>query len=177
MEGREVGRPCSVCSAVNRSEIEDGIYSGTSISRISKEFQISSSSLYRHIRNHASEVIREHFRATTAMDTASLAQRVLEIADAARSIRIDATNDAIKLKAGQAELQTLLALAARTGVTPENYEGFVKEAQKLAYAVGIIAIQNPEFGETLVDHLSEQGADKLASAVLTRVDAPVSSAE
>lgn len=177
MERKEVGRPCSVCSALNRSEIEEEIYSGTSISRISKEFQVSSSSIYRHIRNHASDALREHFRATTAMDTASLAQRILEIADTARSIRIDATSDAIRLKAGQAELQTILALAARTGVTPENYEGFVKEAQKLAYAVGMIAIQNPEFGETLVDHLSEQGADKLASAVLARVDSPVSSAE
>ncbi|MBC9935504.1 MULTISPECIES: hypothetical protein [unclassified Leucobacter] len=165
VEVAESGRPCNVCRSFKRVEIEDAIYSNTPISQISQRFAVSSHSLYRHIKNHAAPAMQDSFKASIRMNPVSISERMLDIADSARKIRRDTTNEAAALRAGLAELQVLQTLASRMGVTHESLLDSFKDASVLATVVGELARQRPVFGELMVEALANRGADEMASAI------------
>ncbi|WP_346057700.1 hypothetical protein [Leucobacter alluvii] len=168
-----VGRPCDVCRSMKRSEIEDAIYSNRPISQISQSNGISSHSIYRHIRNHAAPDLQRAFRSTVEMNTASLVSRIMDIADAARTIRVEASSETVSLQAGAAELRTLSTLIARLGVESTAMADLAKDATVLADVTAALAKGNRAFGEALVQHLAERGAEEMAAAVsasLTETD-------
>lgn len=160
---KKAGRPCEVCRSMKRQEIEDMIFTNRPISQISQRYAVSSHSLYRHIRNHAAPAMQEAFRASVKMSTASLVSRIMDVADSARTIRLNASSEAIALKAGAAELQTLTVLATRMGVDGDSTAQMAEDAMLLAGVVGKLARGNAAFGERLVEHLAEAGADQMAS--------------
>jgi hypothetical protein len=50
--GAMAGRPCTICSQVNRLEIERALESGESLRAVAARFGISASSLHRHRTSH-----------------------------------------------------------------------------------------------------------------------------
>ena len=83
--------------------------------------------------------MREAFRVSVEMSTASLFSRLMEVADSARTIRLNASSEAIVLKAGAAELQTLTVLATRMGVEVDSTAQMAEDAMLLASVVGKLA--------------------------------------
>ncbi|WP_156316701.1 hypothetical protein [Leucobacter japonicus] len=164
------GRPCSVCKSHKRQTIEDQVFSGVRVSQLSQQFAISSDSIYRHIRNHAAPELREAFRATARMNTASLITRVLEVADSAKSIRMSASSETVALKAGAAEVNVLMSLVTRLGLSDDTMLEMARDATALAAVVGKLAQGNRVFGERMVEYLANEGADDMASMLSAKID-------
>ena len=168
-EDKNLGRPCNVCRSFKREEIEEAIYASQPISQISRRFTVSTHSLYRHIRNHAAPALQEAFRASTQISTSSLVLRMSEIADSARDIRLNASTDDQKLKAGAVELKTLQTLFTRLGIEHEMMLQLVRDTEVLARVVGELSRRNQGFGEALIEHLAKEGADDMASVLASHV--------
>lgn len=166
MEGKvQQGRPCDVCRSMKRGEIEEGISKNQRISHISQRFGVSRYSIYRHIKNHASVEVRDAFQLTLEGDVASIASRIVDIADSVRAIREASASDELVLKAAAMELKTLEALAHRFGIDHEDTARGLEESKSLARAVGKLSREAPELRERLVENLVEEGAEGLADAL------------
>lgn len=167
MESHEVkrGRPCEVCKSLKRKDLEEALYSHVPISQISQRYAISCDSIYRHIRNHAAPALKKSFKATESMNAASIAQRMLEIANAARDVRENAVSDSVALRAGAAELQTLQVMANRLGIAHESMMETVEGSLTLGRTIGELSKKHPGFGELMVQELSDRGAENMAAAL------------
>lgn len=115
-----LGRPCVTCTHPDRLAIEQEIAEGTPLRTIADRHDVARSSVRRHLTAHM-EVDAET-SARLGLDPESLAVRVYEVAERARDIATDALDAgslAVALRAGDAELRALAALAG-LGVRDEG---------------------------------------------------------
>ncbi len=52
LTGRPSGRPCVVCSSIHRAAVEGCADRGSAVNLIGREYEISASSIRRHLANH-----------------------------------------------------------------------------------------------------------------------------
>lgn len=113
-----IGRPCTTCHHPERADIERAIASGVRFRAISQRFpNVSPDSLQRHCANHIANSLRADFRGEPGLSPTDLYSRMLAVADAARAARTAGGTSAREaLRAGDAELRALTAIASRMGV-------------------------------------------------------------
>ncbi len=115
-----LGRPCVTCTHPDRLTIEQEIAEGTPLRTIADRHGVARSSIRRHLTT-LMEVDAET-SARLGLDPESIAVRVYEVAERARDIATDALDAgslAVALRAGEAELRALAALAG-LGVQDEG---------------------------------------------------------
>lgn len=148
-----LGRPCVTCIHPDRLAIEQEIVEGTPLRAIADRHAVARSSIRRHLTTHM-EVDAET-SARLGLDPESIAVRVYEVAERARDIATDALDAgslAVALRAGDAELRALAALAG-FGVRDEarvvEYDMF----RATAHAVVRAARQNPVVAAAVAQEL------------------------
>jgi hypothetical protein len=165
------GRPCRICSSSERSAIESRLLT-QSVSTISGQFGISTSSIHRHVAAHLQPELREALRGSQSVSTSDLMQRIAEIADAARDARraaIGSSNTSASIRAGDGELRALLALLNQLGIDDIEILNTLREGEVLARAVGAVAGAYPDLGELIAVQLDKAGADTMASALRSSI--------
>lgn len=162
---RSVGRPCSVCSHAGRWEIDAELISGASVTQIARRFGISTDSAYRHLRSHVAPAARDALLGPGSLPAADLAQRVLDVADAARDLRITAVTSGRRgdaLKAMGSELKALGTLSERLGVTDSDVLAELNQLSTLVTALARLMRRSPDVGAALALELRDDGHLDLA---------------
>lgn len=151
---RRTGRPCLVCTHGEREGIERDLLLGGTFRGVARHWGISSDAVRRHVHGHLQGVLQENILGATGTVGVELAERVREIAESARDVRLDAEADPrTAIAAGRAELDALAVLADRLGVTKADTADNVADALDLLQAVRYVAPEHPEILIVLADGL------------------------
>lgn len=123
IETRPVGRPCSVCAHPELEQIHAALIDGASFGRVSLAFApLTRNSVRRHALNHLPPAVAAEVDGAGELTPTGLLGRVLDVARSARETRAEALelgHHNVALRAGDAELRALSALAA-LGVRDES---------------------------------------------------------
>jgi hypothetical protein len=120
------------------------------------------------VRNHLDPAAQEALRAVPGVSALDIAGRLLSVADDAHGIRVDAAEagtPAVAIRAGDAEVRALLALADRLGVRSGDALRELDDAATLATAVARAARLDPEVGESLAAILDSLDRPDLAAVL------------
>ncbi|AJW78481.1 hypothetical protein DZF92_00700 [Clavibacter michiganensis subsp. insidiosus] len=104
--------------------------------------------------------MKEALRTVEGLSPAVVIMRVQEVANSARDLRDEALekgNIAAALRAGDAELRALTALAERFGISSDTVARDLQAADDVYRAVGSTAAQSAEAGQLLADALEQLG--------------------
>ncbi|MFC3296434.1 hypothetical protein [Clavibacter michiganensis] len=104
--------------------------------------------------------VKEALRTVEGLSPAVVIMRVQEVANSARDLRDEALekgNIAAALRAGDAELRALTALAERFGISSDTVARDLQAADDVYRAVGSTAAQSAEAGQLLADALEQLG--------------------
>lgn len=147
------GRPCVTCGHTDRLAIEQQIVENVPLRTIAQQFGIPRSSIRRHLAAHME--LDDDLASHLGLDPESLAIRAYDVAERARDIAtdaLDAGDYGAALRAGDAELRALAALAtlgARSEARISEYEMF----RTTAHAVIRAARTNPVVAEAVAAQL------------------------
>ncbi|UQB14587.1 hypothetical protein [Clavibacter nebraskensis] len=158
MNENRVGRPCTICASPHRAAIEGAAIDGERISRIARAFEVYPDAVRRHLYAHVDLKVKEALRTVEGLSPAVVIMRVQEVANSARDLRdaaLDKGNIAAALRAGDAELRALTALAERFGITSDTVARDLQAADDVAVAVASTAIKSHEAGLLLADALEQ----------------------
>lgn len=169
----QVGRPCSVCTHPHRALIEaevvgNGGQAVPHVSTVANRFGVGPHSLRRHLQNHAAPGARGVLGPREGADPAMVLERALAVADAVRTVRLQAERSGDHrevLRAGESELKALTVLSVRLGMDAESTVQALAEAKVLARAVGDVARVDPEVGEAIASRLELRGSAEMAEAL------------
>lgn len=129
-------------------------------------------SVRRHVRGHLATPLRDEIlgSAGTSLEWGA---RLMDIADAARDVRIDAdrSGDArTALAAGKAEAVVIGQIVDRLGIVRSDVAENVRDALDLLGAIRAVAPQHPETLRTLADGLDARGRSAWARAYREAAD-------
>ena len=161
-------RTSQIVNHPSRLAIEQAVIAGVPIVRIADEFRVSASSIYRHQQRHLGPVLREAMRTIERGSTASLVERIADIAaDAltARRAALEAGQTTAAVKAGDHELRALTTLLDRLGIDSTDTLDQLRDGEILARAVGSVSRSHPRVAEALALTLTEMGADEMAESL------------
>lgn len=152
------GRPCTVCASGDRDAVERDLLTGGTFRGVARRWGLSSDAVRRHVRAHVEHAMREDILDASGSVGVELSARVLDIAESARDVRLDAESDGrTAIAAGRAELEALGILADRLGVTKAETEANVRDALDLMLAIRHVARDHPEVLYVLADGLDARG--------------------
>jgi DNA-binding MarR family transcriptional regulator len=177
VEARPVGRLCVVCHHADRAAIEADLSNGeTSIRGIARHWEISPESMRRHVRAHLDPEIRDASLGVAGLEGMSLIWRLMDLADAAREVRLHAEekgDDKLALLAVRSEQQVLADLAGRFGVTSfssEDLTGLIDESTAMARVQGQLSRTMPALGEALAEAYAAHGQAAIATQIRRQVE-------
>jgi hypothetical protein len=166
---RRSGRRCTVCAHADRAKIETALSSGEfSIRGIARQWGLAPENMRRHVRGHLAPDLREQMESVQGLSALSIADRLLNIADAARDIRLqadDAGDDRLALAAGRAEEATLTTIAERLGVTTADAMGDLRDAHDLLSAFRFLSREQPAVAHQVADALEQRGRAVWATSI------------
>lgn len=160
-----IGRKCSTCVHVHRDEVELALLQGEPVSVVSRRFGLSSAALRRHLHQHAGPALKNAVFGSEGLRASELLDRVLDIADDARGLRmsaLEAGNSSAATRAGDAELRALDALTRRLGVDDTELIEQLRALEILAIAVGRAARKNPAVATEVAASLRRLGDQESA---------------
>lgn len=164
-----LGRPCVTCTHPDRLAVEQQIVEAVPLRTIAALFKIPRSSIRRHLAAHME--LDEDLASHLGLDPESLAIRAYDVAERARDIAADALDDGdhgAALRAGDAELRALAALAAlgaRNEARISEYEMF----RTTAHAVIRAARTNPVVAEAVAAQLDIVDRRAIAADVRAQI--------
>ncbi len=167
------GRNCSICYSVNREEIEGQLAAGVAVFEIVRMFGVSKSAVYRHLGAHVGPEVREALRAGDSLRVGNVLTRVVDVADAARTARINAAaaGDLTgALKAGDSELRALSVMSDRFGIDDVAVAEIIDDADALVTAVRRTITAMPAAGEVLAKELRRVEQHELAEVIANIAD-------
>jgi hypothetical protein len=136
---------------------------------LAQRYGISQHALGRHIRNnHAGRgaLALTSVDADESLHLASILDRLLDASSSARRTRLAAEADGHRrdvLSAVSTEAQVLGILLLKLGVTDTTAVEMLKEARKLAAAVGDLSRDSPALREAIAQALERRGAADTAA--------------
>lgn len=177
VEARTAGGQCIVCRHASRAAIEAELSTGEhSIRGTARRWDISPESMRRHVRAHLDAELREAALGVAGLEGMTLVWRLMDLADAAREVRLHAEeqgNDKLALLAVRSEQQVLVDLASRFGVTSftaEDLTGLIDEANAMARVQGQLSRTMPALGEALANAYAAHGQPALAHQINKQVE-------
>lgn len=172
------GRRCECCALDpgRRSQLEQQLLAGHSISRIARHPEMPSrDSIRRHVAGgHLPAALAEKVAAMHGLDTTALAARVVDIAQRAREVGLEALEAGDRrgvLQAGDAELRALSALGS-AGINSEADVWMQHGTATMTRAVYAVAKDHPEVAQLIAADLQQRDRDDLADDLLDSIPTP-----
>ena len=143
------------------------------VSRVARNFEVSSDSLYRHIPKCMAPQLRDALKGDFDFSTKDLVLRVSANADRARQIASASMlsgNLTQALRAGDAETRQLMALAERFDIDSTDVAFQIERADSIIGAMIGVAQRDPAIARLIAGELERRDAPELATSIRTLAD-------
>lgn len=165
---------CSICLHSESAAISAELLAGVELRAITNKWAgtLSTSALSRHAQRHLAPVLREQARDTTSAAPTDLLRRLIDVADSARSARLEAeaTGTPVqRTRSADLEVKVLQALLGQYGIDASTTAQALKDAEKLVHAVARYATSNPTAAGALIREIKNQGLEDFGHQLEERV--------
>lgn len=160
-----MARPCSVCALSMRSDIDQLLADGVSVTALAARYGFSESAGYRHKNSHTERPSLD------LLELPDLTSRVAEVADSLRRARVRAevtSNGTVAVRAAAAELRALDTLSTRLGIDDLSLTTLIDETTAALRRVVRLAMDNPDLLDSLDQHSETRVVAKTARDELAR---------